>query len=380
MQTKHKPCERQSATGYQHIAADIRRQIASGDLTPGAMLPSRRDLMKQYGVASLTVARAISGLIATGVLRADHRRGTFVAKADQPGSSHVSSPSVKPVSFGLLYDGGCRGKQNLLGYVKGNVVLGFEEVVHAGNGKCQWPEYALTARDMALKFVSDGVDGIVVVYEQLTDSDVDFLYDLPVPVVAIMGMERRIRLPQVFEDNRDAGQVAARHVLSKGHSDILFFSSLNSEWVLQRQEGVQDLVKLRGSSVSLRSTIDLLGDAMAAKECFETSEMIARECFGAGIYPDAVIAANDRMAIAYKHVAAEFGWRSGIDFALVGFDDVIEARPECLTTLRPPYTEMGREAARIMLEMLAGKNPPARVCLRWELIPRDSSECPRRRG
>ena len=64
---------------HRAIEADLRRKITTGEMSVGQMLPGRRDLAKQYGVSTLTVERAVDGLVREGMLRSDDRRGTFVA-------------------------------------------------------------------------------------------------------------------------------------------------------------------------------------------------------------------------------------------------------------------------------------------------------------
>src|SRR4051812_27454833 len=74
---------------YKQIEGELRRKIEGAVWPVGSMLPSRRDLARQYGVSTLTVERAIDGLVREGLLRADDRRGTFVAAA-------VSTPQQTP--------------------------------------------------------------------------------------------------------------------------------------------------------------------------------------------------------------------------------------------------------------------------------------------
>ncbi len=65
---------------------DLRARIAAGDLTPGERLPSGRDLARQYGVALMTVQKALSALQDAGLLVSHRGRGTFVTAgaADVP--------------------------------------------------------------------------------------------------------------------------------------------------------------------------------------------------------------------------------------------------------------------------------------------------------
>lgn len=62
------------------ITKELRDQILSGQLSPGSRLPTRADLEKQYGAATLTVHRAVSRLMRDGFLVARGRLGTFVSQ------------------------------------------------------------------------------------------------------------------------------------------------------------------------------------------------------------------------------------------------------------------------------------------------------------
>jgi DNA-binding GntR family transcriptional regulator len=64
---------------WAQVAADIRGDIESGQLPPGAKLPNELELAEQYGVARLTVRRAIGDLVKAGLLVVLRGRGTFVA-------------------------------------------------------------------------------------------------------------------------------------------------------------------------------------------------------------------------------------------------------------------------------------------------------------
>ena len=70
--------------GAQHppasklIADTIRRQIESGELPPGAQLPSERDLARTYGTARNTAREAIRILADAGLVITDQGKGSFV--------------------------------------------------------------------------------------------------------------------------------------------------------------------------------------------------------------------------------------------------------------------------------------------------------------
>jgi GntR family transcriptional regulator len=62
----------------RRIAGELRRAILAGDLAPGALLPSERELARQYGTARNTARQAVAILQAEGLVDAEHGRGVFV--------------------------------------------------------------------------------------------------------------------------------------------------------------------------------------------------------------------------------------------------------------------------------------------------------------
>ncbi|PXY34659.1 GntR family transcriptional regulator [Prauserella coralliicola] len=63
---------------YQQIAAMLRQAIQSGDLEPGAKLPSEAALMEHFHVARMTARQAIQELRGEGLVIPEHGRGVFV--------------------------------------------------------------------------------------------------------------------------------------------------------------------------------------------------------------------------------------------------------------------------------------------------------------
>jgi len=62
------------------VAIDIEADIDAGKLAPDTRLPSETELSQQYGVARVTVRRAIEQLRERGKVVTVHGRGTYVAQ------------------------------------------------------------------------------------------------------------------------------------------------------------------------------------------------------------------------------------------------------------------------------------------------------------
>jgi DNA-binding GntR family transcriptional regulator len=65
---------------YQRIADDLRRAIVDGDLPPGAKLPSRHELARQYDVSDRVGMEAVRLLIAEGFVEAKSGSGSYVRR------------------------------------------------------------------------------------------------------------------------------------------------------------------------------------------------------------------------------------------------------------------------------------------------------------
>ncbi len=92
---------------------------------------------------------------------------------------------------------------------------------------------------------------------------------------------------------------------------------------------------------------------------------------------DAVVAANDDMALGAFKCLQERGIKVPRDVGLIGFDDINIARNlnPPLTTVRQPLYEQARKALEIVLAMINGKKTPEQIYLPTKLVIRQSCGC-----
>jgi DNA-binding transcriptional regulator YhcF (GntR family) len=81
---------------YLVIAAALRSQIASGELAPGALVPSTRALARQWNVALATAVHALRTLANEGLVQGVPRFGTVVAKARGRAGRMSKEPKEEP--------------------------------------------------------------------------------------------------------------------------------------------------------------------------------------------------------------------------------------------------------------------------------------------
>ncbi|MET7640894.1 GntR family transcriptional regulator [Streptomyces sp. NPDC005438] len=73
------------APRYQLIYDDLVERVRSGQLAPGAQLPSESDLARQYGVSRMTVRQALDLLDSDRYVIRRQGSGTFVSEQAGPG-------------------------------------------------------------------------------------------------------------------------------------------------------------------------------------------------------------------------------------------------------------------------------------------------------
>ena len=182
-------------------------------------------------------------------------------------------------------------------------------------------------------------------------------------------------ISHVSIDNVDAARQCVFHLLKLGHGDIGLVGSTNHFIsTRQRTEGYEDA--LHRSGVSLREDYIALADENYS---FDSGVKAAGALLDLPRRPTALFCISDVLALGAVRAAEERGLRVPEDLTVVGFDDVEYAamfRPN-LTTVRQPCYELGRAAASLLLDQMAGGEAGQHIYLPYTFIERDSS-APRR--
>jgi len=201
---------------------------------------------------------------------------------------------------------------------------------------------------------------------------------LSLPVVAVAGHRKIEGVTNVVLDQKRAAELALRHLYQLGHRKIAFMrggshsSDADDRWnhlmAMARDLKIPVLPELC-VQLELRVSTPELGFV-------PTNELIAR-----GGEFTALLCFNDIAAIGAIRALINHGQHVPEDVSIVGFDDMQGAafHIPSLTTIRQPLQEMGKVAARILLQRIRGQATiPDLVPIHPELIIREST-CPPRR-
>lgn len=109
----------------------------------------------------------------------------------------------------------------------------------------------------------------------------------------------------------------------------------------------------------------------------ESGRKAIRHWLESSIHLDAVIAANDEMAIGALRQLTDSGKSVPGDVALIGFDDLEGAQSTTppLTTVRQPLKDLAIAAVRTVMDQIAGRDVPRLQVMQTHLVVRDSCGC-----
>ena len=192
------------------------------------------------------------------------------------------------------------------------------------------------------------------------------------PIVTVAASAPGTGYPAVLADNHGGFQAAIRHLCEHGHRRIAFVGCLDQPDVQQRYLGYQAALAAEQISFDL----DLVYQVDTHEE--SGGHQAARRMLDAGLPCSAVATATDEIAIGLLEALQAAGRHIPEDVALVSFDDIARAqhtRPP-LTTIRQRPDELGRTAAQLLLDWIAGTDSlPVITYVPTALIIRRSCGC-----
>jgi len=217
--------------------------------------------------------------------------------------------------------------------------------------------------------LADRVDGLVVMGRTVPDDVVSSLARHEVPVV-LLARHSVGGIPAVRTDNLGAADALTRHLLEHGHRRLVFVGDpRRSPDVSERWRGVRRALRRAGAPAS--GTLVPCGG-------FDVDHgyKAGLELFASGDPFDAVMCANDEVAVGVIRAADASAVRVPGDIAVTGWDDTLMASRlhPTVTTVRQPMRELGARAAALLFGCIAGE-PVEPEVLRTTLVVRESCGC-----
>jgi LacI family transcriptional regulator len=221
-------------------------------------------------------------------------------------------------------------------------------------------------RELTLALCERRVDGLILV-----PAANDHSYLLPemrlgVRIVFLDRPPQGIEADTVLVDNVGGAEAATSHLLAQGHRRVAMVGDTPTLFTaVQRLEGYRTALARHG--IPYDESLVRLG-----RRDVGAAERAAGELLALADPPTAIFAGNNRSTIGVLRASARNG-----RIALVGFDDfeLAELLPVPVTVVAADSVELGRQAALLLLERLAGRDGgPATVVVPTTLVTRGSGE------
>lgn len=331
---------------------------------------------QRCGVSTATVSRAMSG--DAGMSTATRSR-VLTAAAEMgwvPNGSAKALASNRSGILGVLFhdlDSGDDPVHESPLYLD-QVLRGAEQAATAvGDALLIAATRGRSGRDLAYS-VAGKTDGLVLFARSLTRSDTVALAGL-VPIVTVGRAGSRLPYDDVSVDNRGGMRVLVEHLLTRhGLRRLAFVSGpLRTPDSIARFAGFRDALTAAGLPAP---------DKPTAEGAFTEAggELAAEVILAADRQVQAIVCANDEMAIGVRAVLRRNQLRVPADIAVTGFDDIAASRHlrPGLTTVHQSMREVGIQAVSLLLQRL--REPAAArnsVVLAAEAVIRRSCGCRR---
>ena len=310
-------------------------------------------------VSIATVSRVLRGTAPVADPTRDRVLDAMVALRFTPSRLGRSLAERQHAANGIVFP-------DLSGPYFAEVVLGYEEVAaEVGRSVLILSTHGReAAREMVLDLAAR-VDGMVVLGRTVGDHVIADLVAKNLPVVVI-AREPVEGADSVNAENESSAEALGRHLIGHGYRRFAFLGDAGSSAdTFQRWTGLQRVLRTHGLHPPrpARCSYDEEGGRVAA------TELLRRQP------PEALVCANDEIALGAITAAEELGLRVPDDLAVTGWDDVMAARHARpgLTTVQQPMRQLGAWAARRVHERLGGDtSAPRHEVLPTQLVVRAS--------
>lgn len=221
------------------------------------------------------------------------------------------------------------------------------------------------------KLAENRVDGILIASAREGDQErISRLLKKRYPVVLAHRRLENIKISEVTTNQVKAALNVTNYIIQNGHRNIVFIKGVDGSSInADRTTGFLKAIRENKSLISKYQFIDncyTYSDSyIRVKELFKDNKQ----------FPTAIVAYNDLVAYGAMDAVADLGLTIPEDVSIVGFDDLIFSsnRRIKLTTVSTPRYEIGKEAMKLLINMIEEDNSASdiqRIVLDTELMVR----------
>jgi DNA-binding LacI/PurR family transcriptional regulator len=329
--------------------------------------PSITRVAQLAGVSATTVSHALNGRRPVAddtrrrVMEAIERLGyrpNALARGLRTSRSQTIGLVIPDIT-NPFYPALARGLQDVLG------PAGYDQIISNTDGDRRLERAAIE------QMIARQVDGLAFAVFHTHPEDLLPAIEAGISVVRLGGRLVQDGVDVVHSDDEGGSAEATRYLLERGYRRVGFVCGPRAEGpAAERVAGYRSALRTAGMAVDpdlvAHTHFSRAGGASGTARLLDLPEP-----------PDAVLCANDIMAIGALDTADERGLRVPADLAVMGFDDIEAATlvSPRLTTMANPAREIGQACARRLLERLSGvvTEPSSEMVIPARLVRRQSA-------
>jgi len=212
-------------------------------------------------------------------------------------------------------------------------------------------------------------DGLVISPLRVDDDLIKSIRECDVPVVVAGNVPARAGVDTVRANSPKGMLLAVEHLLAKGRRRIAFVNGpVDTVPGSARAKGFREAMKA--------NELQAVGEVEAADFTFAAGRAAGKELLEGRRGLDAVICANDLLAVGIMHELGARGLAVPAEVAVIGMDDseLAEQSFPPLTSVNLGSAERGRRAAELLLARIEDDSrPPRRIVVQPTLSVRSST-------
>ena len=329
--------------------------------------PTLRDVAARAGVSFKTVSRVVNAEPGVTPALAERVRRAIDELGFRPdaGASRLRRGDRRTAAIGLLLEDVANPFSGAIQRAVEDEAVPRGVLVFTGSVD-EDPE---RERALVHAFTGRRADGLVVAPASADQSYLDGEVRAGTAIVCVDREARGLPVDSVVTTNRTGAAEAVAHLAAGGHRRIAFLGDRSSILTAQQRfAGYREALERAGLAMDPALVVHDLRDPLAA-------DGAATGLLDRADPPTALFTAQNLITLGAARALRRLGLEQ--DVAMTGFDDLPAGdllRPG-LTVVAQSPTEMGRLAARLLFDRIAGGTDPPRVhVVPTTLIRRGSGE------
>lgn len=213
-------------------------------------------------------------------------------------------------------------------------------------------------------------DGLILSPLRVTEKLITHLRSSRLPIVVIGSLPDGVQVDSVRADSAAGMGLAIKHLAKQGRQRIAFING--------PVDTVPGAARLSGYTIAMsKRGVAMHGDLQVNADDFTfKAGLVATETLLDQATPDAIVCANDLLAVAALKVLTRRGFSVPNDVALVGMDDtdIAELTTPSITSVNLGSVKRARTAAKLLIRRLNEPDAPIKkVVIEPKLTIRESS-------